>query len=178
MVIGAGLIGASLGGTGFAIVNDSHDGTLAIMGASVALLGSGIAFLASGRDGFRDHDACNRELLAMQSPNEPEPLHVVVKQAPVSCEQQRLDMYTRAVTGADDVQRAQLLADLPTCASESASREKAWMLTKNASLAASAGKCDEVEPLARQIYDLDVALHDVVMLSDIEIKFCLSRREL
>lgn len=175
--IGAGSIGVALAGTGFAVFGDS-DARPYVMGASIALLGAGIAFLASSRDGFADHDACNRELLAMQRPGEKEPLHIVVTQVGVSCEQRRLDMYTRAVTGVDDVQRAQLLAELPTCASESASREKAWTLTKNASLAASAGKCDEVEPLARQVYDLDVALHDVVMLSDIEIKFCLSRREL
>ena len=175
--IGAGSIGVALAGTGFAVFGDS-DARPYVMGTSIALLGAGIAFLASSREGFAAHDACNRELLAMQQPREPEPLHVVVTQAGMSCEQRRLDMYTRAVTGADPDQRAQLLAELPTCASESATREKAWMLTKNASLAASAGKCDDVEPLARQVYDLDIALHDVVMLSDIEIKFCLSRREL
>lgn len=175
--LGAGAIGASVGGIGLAVY-DRGDATLPIMVVSAALVATGVAFLASAHDGYREHDACNAELLAMQQPQSPTPLHVEVTQVAASCEQQRLDMYSRAVTGADPEQRARLLALLPACPSESATREKAWLLTRDASLAASAGKCDEVEPLARQVYDLDVALHDVVMLSDVEIKFCLQRREL
>ena len=47
-----------------------------------------------------------------------------------------------------------------------------------ASLDAGAGHCDEIPAIARQVQNLDVVLHDVVLLGDIEIKNCLQVREL
>lgn len=169
VAIGAGLLGSSLGT--LALASQDPARMLTISGL---LIGTGIAFLASAHDGYEQHDACTAELLA--SYQQQEPLHVAVVAAP-SCEQRRLDMYSRAVTGADPDQRARLLQALPTC-DGTATREHAWALTRTAALAAGAGHCDDVESIAREVYVADIALHDVVLMADVEIKYCLSRREL
>jgi hypothetical protein len=169
LAIGAGLLGASLGTLSLA----SQD-PVPMLTISGLLIGTGIAFLASAQDGYEQHDACSAELLASYQPQEP--VHLAVVAAP-SCEQRRLDMYSRAVTGADPDQRARLLHALPAC-DGTASREHAWELTKTAALAAGAGNCGDIEAIAREVYVADIALHDVVLMADVEIKYCLSRREL
>lgn len=167
--IGAGLLGSSLATLTFAA-----EDPVMMMTVSGLLIGTGVAFLASAHYGYDQHDACIDEVLA--SYEQPEPLHVEIAPAR-SCEQRRLDMYSRAVTGMDPQQRVRLLATLPVC-DGAAKSEHAWALTKAAALAAGAGKCDDVESIAREVYEEDVAVHDVVLLSDVEIKYCLSRREL
>lgn len=144
----------------------------------VALLVGSALFAVSAGHGFSDGERCERELLATFAAPPP-PLHVEEPAVALTCEQRRLDMYSRAVTGADATQRVKLLTTLPAC-EEGTSRERAWTLTRLAALDASAGKCEDIESIARQVYELDIVLHDVVLMGDIEIKHCLMnvRREL
>jgi hypothetical protein len=145
-------------------------------GDSTALTAGGVLavasalFFVSAVHGFRDSERCEEELIASRpSP----PLHVAQPMAvALTCEQRRLDMYSRAVTGADHEQRQQLLMTLPSC-EENSDRERAWALTRMAALDAGAGKCDGIEGVAREIYRLDIVLHDVVLMGDIEVKHCL-----
>lgn len=175
------IVGTSLlvGGllVGSVIAADSED-PLENLLLGTAIAGTGAAFLASAVHGWRDDERCERELVAAQAnpfQEGGEPLHAEAATADMTCEQRRLDMYTRAVTGADHVQRVRLLTQLPSC-EERTERERAWVLTRMASLDASAGRCDNIEAIARQVYELDVVLHDVVMMGDIEIKHCLIRQ--
>jgi hypothetical protein len=170
-VIGAGLIGAAAGSIPYVAETDSTTATIAVASTLVV---AGAVFLVSSGRGFAATERCHREVLAATPAA---PLHFVESTAPRTCVQRRLDMYSRAITGADPEQRSRLLATLPAC-DEEPERERAWELTRTASLAAAAGECDDIERMARQVYDLDVPLHDVVLLSDIEVKHCLQRREL
>jgi hypothetical protein len=173
-MLGAGLLGAAIGAGTLAVRGERGDAPPMLTIAGALAMAGGV-FMVSARYGSRVHDACRREEVLASMPVA-EPLHVPGPIA-ATCEQRRLDMYSRAVTGADPEQRLRLLATLPTCDGPAA-RERAWTLTRSASLAASAGKCDDVEPIAREVLSLDVVLHDVVLLADVEIKHCLSLREL
>jgi len=154
-------------------------------GNSTALAGGGLLavasalFFVSARSGFRDSERCEEELLAVHRTHEPPHTAEPAVAVALTCEQRRLDMYSRAVTGADPQQRQGLLLALPSCA-EGSARERAWVLTRMAALDAGAGKCEGIENVAREIYQLDIVLHDVVLLGDIEVKHCLeqARREL
>lgn len=52
-------------------------------------------------------------------------------------------------------------------------RERAWMLTKTAALAARGGDCASVEHLGPQVLALDPEFHATVFMSDLAIKRCL-----
>jgi hypothetical protein len=176
------IAGASLVGGGVVLgaiaLSDQYQTDVTMLLGGLAAAGVGAVFLASSADGFADIDKCEQELLAVQ-PTQPEPhAPAVVHAAPPimvrTCDQRRHDMYTRAVTGADQAQRVRLLKELPSC-SERAERERAWGLTRMASLDAAAGNCESTQTLVREVYELDVVLHDVVLMSDIEVKHCLTR---
>ncbi len=147
---------------------------------SKALLGGGVlavvsaVFFVSARAGFRDSERCEEELLALHRTQEPLHATPAAPAVALTCEQRRLDMYSRAVTGADPDQRQTLLLSLPSCG-EGSDRERAWVLTRMAALDAGAGKCDGIENVAREIYQLDIVLHDVVLMGDIEVKHCLQQ---
>lgn len=112
---------------------------------------------------------------AQQTVAPAEPLHPTAAPIATTCEQRRLDMYSRAITGADDAQRVELLTALPSC-EERTERERAWALTRMATLDAGAGRCQDIEQIVREVYDLDVVLHDVVLMADIPVKSCLQAR--
>jgi hypothetical protein len=149
-------------------------------GDSKALAGGGVLavasalFFVSAHYGFRDSERCEAELLATRPTQAPLHASEPAPAVALTCEQRRLDMYSRAVTGADPQQRQSLLLSLPSCA-EGTDRERAWVLTRMAALDAGAGKCDGIENVAREIYQPDIVLHDVVLMGDIEVKHCLEQ---
>ena len=53
------------------------------------------------------------------------------------------------------------------------SREQAWELTKQAQIAARAGRCDEVASLDARVQQLDKDFYDVTFLRDEAIRRCL-----
>jgi hypothetical protein len=165
-----------VGGIAGAALIDDVPTSLAV-GAIV--LGVGASFVASAVVGTRAESRCEREVIALTPPDRDEPLHAALPASMnvMTCEQRRLDMYSRAVTGADPDQRVRLLTELPSC-DEPTQRERAWVLTRMAALDAGAGRCDGIQDIAHQVFDLDVALHDVVLMSDVEVKHCLQLREL
>lgn len=173
--IGAGLIGTGVGvGAIVPFFGAAEDSTLPMV-AGTALAVAGVVYLVSAHHGFRERQVCEAEVVALE--HQAEPMHAEPPKVALTCEQRRLDMYSRAVTGADEVQRKRLLLALPACG-EPVVRERAWALTRMASLDALAGRCDGIEQIAREVFDLDVVLHDVVLMGDIEVKHCLQLRKI
>lgn len=101
---------------------------------------------------------------------------------PRTCEQRRIDQYSRALT-VDPSRRFELLWSLPVCEpaisaspdqrARTRTREQAWRLTKAAALAAGRKSCGPVQELVGEIRALDVTHHDVVVLGDPAIRACL-----